>query len=261
MPERIPVHDEADFAAMRRAGAVCATVLDRIGEAVVAGISTDELDRIACRHIEDVGARPAPLGYRGFPKGTCISVNQVVCHGIPGPLLLRDGDILNIDVTVVVDGWHGDSSRMYWAGRPNAAAAHLCRVTFEAMWCGIRAARPGATLGDIGHAIQYHAEAADCSVVRDYCGHGIGRTFHAPPKVLHWGRPGRGPVLEPGMFFTIEPMINLGRAATRLLDDRWTVVTADNSLSAQFEHTIGITETGAETFTLSPAGRHHPDWS
>ena len=255
------MHDAAAFAAMRRAGSVCATVLDAIGEAVVAGITTAELDRIACSLIATLGARPAPLGYRGFPKGTCISVNEVVCHGIPGPRLLKNGDILNIDVTVIVDGWHGDSSRMYWVGQPNAAAVHLCRTTFEAMWRGIRAARAGATLGDIGHAIQSYAEAADCSVVREYCGHGIGKTFHAPPKVLHWGKPGKGPVLQPGTFFTIEPMVNLGGIRTRVLDDRWTVITADHSLSAQFEHTIGITETGVEIFTLSPEGKHHPDWS
>ncbi|MFQ5622994.1 MAG: type I methionyl aminopeptidase [Paracoccaceae bacterium] len=199
------------------------------------------------------GATPATLGYKGYPKSSCISINHVVCHGIPSDKKLHDGDILNIDVTCILDGWYGDSSRMYVAGRLSRKA--------ERLMVGIGAVKPGNTFGDIGAAIQHHVENRRMSVVRDFCGHGLGRVFHAPPNVLHYGRPGSGPVLEEGMFFTIEPMVNLGRPETKILADDWTAVTKDKSLSAQFEHSIGVTADGCEIFTLSPAGRFHPTWT
>ena len=211
--------------------------------------------------IRAAGATSATVGYKGYRHATCISINHVVCHGIPSEKRLRDGDILNIDVTVIVDGWYGDSSRMYVAGRPARKAERLIDITHDALMEGIAQVAPGNTFGDIGAAIQRFAEAHRCSVVRDFCGHGLGRVFHAAPNVLHYGRWGSGPVLEPGMFFTIEPMINLGRPETKVLDDDWTAVTKDRSLSAQFEHSVGVTETGVEIFTLSPAGRFHPTWA
>ena len=237
---------------MRVAGRLAAEVLDLVTGYVKPGVSTEELDRICHDHIVRVqGAIPANVGYRGYPKTVCTSVNNVICHGIPSPgKILKDGDIVNIDVTVIKDGWHGDTSRMYYVGTPSVMARRLVEVTFEAMWRGIRAVRPGATLGDVGHAIQSHAESERFSVVREYCGHGIGKVYHDDPQVLHYGRPGDGLVLKPGMTFTIEPMINLGKADTKVLGDGWTAITKDRKLSAQWEHTLLVTETGYEIFTL-----------
>ncbi len=254
------IHPPEDFEGMRRAGRLAAEALDFIVPHVAPGVTTEELDRLCHEFIGDHGALPAPLDYRGFPKSICSSVNHVVCHGIPGPKRLRDGDIVNIDVTVILDGWHGDSSRMYFAGTPGVRARRLADVTFEAMWRGIEAVRPGATLGDIGHAIQSHAEAQRCSVVRDFCGHGLGQVFHDAPNVMHYGRTGDGMELRQGMFFTIEPMINAGRHEVKVLSDGWTAVTKDRSLSAQFEHSLGVTADGHEVFTLSPAGLHRPPY-
>jgi methionyl aminopeptidase len=256
----IRIHEPADFAGMRAAGALTATILDEVAEHVVPGVSTGELDTLVEARIRASGARSATIGYKGYKHATCISINHVVCHGIPSARRLKDGDILNIDVTVILDGWYGDSSRMYVAGRPSRKAERLVDITHDALMEGIGQIRPGNTFGDIGAAIQRYAEAHRCSVVRDFCGHGLGRVFHAAPNVLHYGRWGAGPVLEPGMFFTVEPMINLGRPETKVLDDDWTAVTKDRSLSAQFEHSVGVTETGCEIFTLSPAGRFHPTW-
>jgi len=255
---RIILHKPEDFAPMRAAGRLAAEALDMIGAHVRPGITTLELDTICHEFIIAHGAIPAPLNYRGYPKSTCISINHVVCHGIPGDRALIAGDILNIDVTVILDGWHGDSSRMYCAGPPSTKARNLIDATHESLMRGIAAARPGATLGDVGHAIQSYVEAQRFSVVRDFCGHGIGQTFHAPPNVLHYGRRGEGPVLKPGMFFTIEPMVNAGRPEVKVLDDGWTAVTRDRSLSAQFEHMVGVTDDGCEIFTLSPAGLDKP---
>lgn len=258
----IQIHTPEQFAAMRKAGRLAAEVLDMIGAHVVAGITTDELNSLCHDMIVKAGAVPAPLGYRGFPKSICTSVNHVVCHGIPGSLKLKDGDILNIDVTVIVDGWHGDTSRMYWVGEPSIKAKRLCQVTYEAMMLGIEQVRPGATLGDIGHAIQRYAEGHGYSVVQDYCGHGLGRVFHTAPNILHYGEPGEGTVLKEGMFFTVEPMINAGDFHTILSrHDGWTVTTRDKSLSAQFEHSIGVTATGFEIFTASPTGKHYPPYA
>lgn len=257
---RITIHRPEDFAGMRKAGHLAAETLDMITPHVRPGVTTAELDRLCHEFIVAAGAVPAPLGYRGYPKSVCISINHVVCHGIPGERVLMDGDILNIDVTVILDGWHGDSSRMYVAGTPSTKARLLMEVTYESLMRGIAVVKPGATLGDIGHAIQTFVERNRFSVVRDFCGHGIGRRFHEPPNVLHFGRPGEGPVLKPGMFFTIEPMVNAGRPEVKILDDGWTAVTRDRSLSAQFEHMIGVTETGVEVFTISPAGLHHPPY-
>lgn len=245
---------------MHRAGRVAAEILDAIIPFVRPGITTGEIDAEITRLIAEAGAVSATIGYRGYRHASCISVNHVVCHGIPGPKLLKEGDILNIDVTVIVDGWYGDTSRMYVAGTPSRKAERLIQVTHDALMLGIEAVRPGATFGDIGHAIQSYVESQGMSVVRDFCGHGLGRVFHAPPNVLHYGRPGTGPVLEEGMFFTIEPMVNLGRPETKVLADEWTAVTRDKSWSAQFEHSVGVTATGCEIFTLSPAGRFHPTW-
>ena len=258
--EGIRIHDDADFAGMHRAGALAAQILDEIAEHVIPGQTTAEIDRIIEAKVVQAGATSATIGYRGYKHASCISVNHVVCHGIPGDKKLKDGDILNIDVTVIVDGWFGDTSRMYVAGTLNRKAERLIQVTHDALMLGIEQVRPGNTFGDIGHAIQTFVEAHRMSVVRDFCGHGLGRVFHAPPNVLHYGRPGTGPVLEEGMFFTIEPMVNLGRPETKTLADEWTAVTRDKSLSAQFEHSIGVTSTGAEIFTLSPAGRFHPTY-
>ena len=255
---RIKLHGPDDFAGMRRAGRLAAEVLDFIGPHVKPGVTTLELDTLCHEMIVDAGAIPAPLNYRGFPKSICTSVNHVVCHGIPGDKRLADGDIINIDITVIVDGWHGDTSRMFHVGNVRRLPARLIDVTFEAMWQGIEVVRPGATLGDIGHAIQTHAEAAKFSVVRDFCGHGLGRVFHDAPSILHFGSPGTGTVLREGMFFTIEPMINAGRYDVKILGDGWTAVTKDRKLSAQFEHSLAVTADGYEVFTLSPKGLHRP---
>jgi methionyl aminopeptidase len=229
---------------------------------VLPGVTTAELDALCEDFIRGHGAVPAPLGYRGYPKATCISLNHVVCHGIPGERRLADGDILNVDVTVILDGWYGDTSRMFYSGeRISLKARRLCEVTWEAMMRGIAAVRPGATLGDVGHAIQSHVEAARFSVVRDFCGHGLGQIFHAAPSVVHIGRPGQGMRLHPGMFFTIEPMVNAGRYDVKVLAAGWTAVTRDKSLSAQFEHSVGVTEDGVEIFTLSPAGHTRPPYA
>ena len=261
----IRIYDAADFAGMHTAGRLAAELLDRIAEHVVPGATTGGLDRLITDWVAQAGATSATIGYKGYAHASCISVNHVVCHGIPGSKIpgrssdeLRDGDILNIDITVVVDGWFGDSSRMYVAGEAKPFVRRLLDVTHDALMKGIEVIRPGRTFGDIGHAIQAYAEGNGMSVVRDFCGHGLGRVFHAPPNVLHYGRPGTGAVLEEGMFFTVEPMINLGGPQTKVLSDDWTAITRDKKLSAQFEHSVGVTATGAEIFTLSPAGRFHP---
>ncbi|MGC6484363.1 MAG: type I methionyl aminopeptidase [Candidatus Puniceispirillales bacterium] len=258
--EPVTCHDEEAFAAMRKAGRLAAEVLDFITPHVKAGVSTLALNDLCHEFIIDHGATPAPLNYKGFPKSTCISVNHVVCHGIPSEKTLHDGDILNIDITVILDGWYGDTSRMFWVGEPSVKARRLTEVTYESMMRGIQAVKPGARLGDIGHAIQQFAEAARFSVVRDFTGHGLGRVFHAAPTILHYGDPDTGMVLEEGMLFTIEPMINTGTYQVKILADGWTAVTRDRGLSAQFEHTVGVTRDGVEIFTLSPAGLHHPPY-
>jgi len=258
----VKVHAEEAFAGMRQAGALAAEVLDFITPHVKPGVSTEELDRLCHERIVGAGATPAPLGYRGFPKSICTSVNHVVCHGIPSPeKVLQNGDIVNIDVTVIVDGWHGDTSRMYLVGDVGVKARRLVEVTYEAMMRGIEIIKPGTTLGDIGHAIQSYAEGHRFSVVRDFCGHGLGRIFHDAPSVLHYGEPGTGLALREGMFFTVEPMINAGRWEVKILNDGWTAVTKDKSLSAQFEHSVGVTATGVEIFTLSPKGYTRPPYA
>ncbi len=258
---QIKLHGPEDFEPMRKAGRLTALALDEIAGHVAPGVTTQQLDDIMFQFAMDHGAYPAPLGYRGYRKAICTSINHVVCHGIPEEKPMREGDIINIDVTLIVDGWHGDSSRMYYVGEVSRRAQRLVEVTYEALWRGIDAVRPGATTGDIGAAIQEYAEAERCSVVRDFCGHGLGRLFHDEPNILHYGRRGEGAVLKPGMFFTIEPMINLGRPQVKVLGDGWTAVTRDRSLSAQFEHTVAVTETGVEVFTLSPAGMHRPPYT
>lgn len=270
----IRIYEDADFAGMRAAGQVAAQILDAVGSLVIPGVTTAEIDDFIRSEIARLGAVSATIGYKGYQHASCISVNHVVCHGIPGAPIpksgtetiskdlekrrsddrLFEGDILNIDVTVIVDGWFGDTSRMYAAGQPEPKADRLIKVTHDALMAGIAAVKPGNTFGDIGHAIQTHVEAARMSVVRDFCGHGLGRVFHAAPNVLHYGRSGAGAVLEEGMFFTIEPMVNLGRPETRILSDDWTAVTRDKSLSAQYEHSVGVTALGCEIFTASPAG-------
>ena len=245
---------------MHKAGKLAAEILDMIVEHVVPGVETGTLDEIIHQHVKDAGAVSATVGYKGYKHASCISVNHVVCHGIPSEKALKDGDILNIDVTVIVDGWFGDTSRMYVAGKLNRKAERLIDITHNALMKGIEVVRPGNTFGDIGAAIQTYAEGQRCSVVREFCGHGLGRVFHAAPNVVHFGRPGSGPKLEAGMFFTIEPMINLGRRETKVLADEWTAVTRDRSLSAQFEHSIGVTKDGCEIFTQSPGGKFHPTW-
>jgi methionyl aminopeptidase len=253
---RVNVKSPDEQAAMRVAGRLAADVLDMIGERIVPAVTTGELDRICHDYIVDVQqAIPAPLNYRGFPKSICTSVNHVVCHGIPGDKRLKSGDIINVDITVIKDGWHGDTSRMFVVGKAGPAARRLIDVTHEAMWTGIRAVRPGLRLGDLGAAIQSYVEANHFSVVREYCGHGIGRVFHEDPQILHYGEPGTGLALEPGMTFTIEPMVNAGRRHVKLLPDGWTVVTRDHSLSAQWEHTVLVTGTGCEVLTLGAAER------
>jgi methionyl aminopeptidase len=258
---RITIHKPEDFAGIRAAGHLAAETLDLIIPHVRPGVTTEHLDQVCHDFILSRGAIPAPLNYRGFPKSICTSINHVVCHGIPGERRLIEGDIVNIDVTVVLDGWHGDSSRMYAAGQPSTRSSRLMDVTYESLMRGVAKVRPGATLGDIGHAIQSFVEANRFSVVRDFCGHGIGRRFHEAPNVLHFGKPGEGPVLRPGMFFTIEPMVNAGRPEVKVLEDGWTAVTRDRSLSAQFEHMVGVTDSGCEIFTVSPGGLHKPPYS
>jgi methionyl aminopeptidase len=256
----IKLHDAAGFDGMRKAGRLAAEVLDMLAPHVVAGVQTEALDDLVREHMLREGGVPATLGYRGYTHSSCISINHVVCHGIPSAKTLKDGDIVNIDVTVIVDGWHGDTSRMYLVGDVGVKAKRLVDVTYESMMLGIEQAKPGNRLGDIAHAIQSFAEKHRYGVVRDFCGHGLGRLFHDAPEVVHAGRPGTGPELKPGMFFTIEPMINIGRPDVKVLDDGWTAVTRDRSLSAQFEHSIGITETGCEIFTKSPAGLDRPPY-
>ena len=256
----IKLHGEEGFEGMRKAGKLAAAMLDEMAALVQPGVTTGELDDVVRRMTLDGGAVPATLGYRGYAHSSCISINHVVCHGIPGDKALREGDIVNIDVTPLLDGWHGDTSRMYFAGEVPLRAKRLVEVTYECLMIGIEKARPGARLGDIGAAIEAHARKYRYGVVRDFCGHGVGRLFHDAPEVVHAARAGSGPELKPGMFFTIEPMINAGRPHVKLLKDGWTAVTRDKSLSAQFEHSIGITETGCEIFTLSETGKHSPPY-
>jgi methionyl aminopeptidase len=263
-PERntgeIKLYGSEAFSGMRRAGQLTAQALDMLVQHVRPGVTTSFLDDLVFDFAMDHGAFPAPLFYRGYRRAICTSVNHVVCHGIPNDKPLRDGDIANIDVTLILDGWHGDSSRMFPVGEISRRAERLIDVTHEAMMRGISAIRPGATTGDIGAAIQTYAEAERTSVVRDFCGHGLGRVFHDVPNILHYGQPGEGVTLKAGMLFTVEPMINLGRPQVKVLGDGWTAVTRDRSLSAQFEHTVGVTENGVELFTLSPAGYHKPPY-
>jgi methionyl aminopeptidase len=255
---KIKLHGPDAFAGMQKAGQLVAEALDLLVDEVRPGVTTEALDALVFDFAMDHGAVPAPLNYRGFPKSICTSLNHVVCHGIPGPRVLKEGDVLNIDVTFIVDGWHGDSSRMYAVGKISRAAERLLEVTYNALMRGVAAVRPGATTGDIGAAIQAYAESERCSVVRDFCGHGLGRMFHDRPNILHYGEPGEGLQLKPGMLFTIEPMINLGKPPVKILSDGWTAVTRDRSLSAQFEHTVGVAETGCQVFTLSPKGLDRP---
>ena len=256
----IRIYQPGDFAGMAEAGRIAAVILDDIIPHIFVGQTTAEIDRIITEMVTAHGAKSATIGYKGYMHASCISVNHVVCHGIPGDKKIKDGDILNIDVTVIVDGWFGDTSRMYVAGKLARKVERLIEMTHEALFKGIEAVKPGNTFGDIGHAIQSFVEGHRMSVVKDFCGHGLGQVFHAPPNVLHYGRAGTGPVLEEGMFFTIEPMVNLGRSETKVLADDWTAVTRDKSLSAQFEHSVGVTATGAEIFTLSPNNVFHPTY-
>lgn len=256
--ESIKLYGPDAFEGMRRAGALTATCLDRVADLIREGVALTEINTFVLDFAATHGARPATLGYRGYEYACCTSVNHVVCHGFPNDKKLRDGDIVNVDVTLILDGWHGDSSRMYAVGKPKKAAERLIRIAHEAMMQGINAVRPGARLGDIGHAIQRYAASERCSVVRDFCGHGIGQVFHDSPDILNFGRPGTGPELREGMIFTVEPMVNLGRSEVKVLADGWTAVTRDRALSAQFEHSIGVTKDGCEIFTLSPANLHMP---
>ncbi len=257
---QIRLHGAEDFAGMRRAGRLVAEALDMLTVHVEPGVTTEKLDKLIYDFAMDQNALPATLNYRGYRKSICTSINHVVCHGIPNEKALREGDIVNIDVTLILDGWHGDSSRMYQVGEVPRRAERLVEVTYEAMMRGIAAIRPGGTTGDIGAAIQAVVEPNHMSVVRDFCGHGLGRLFHDEPNIVHIGVSGEGAVLRPGMFFTVEPMINLGRPHVKVLSDGWTAVTRDRSLSAQFEHSVGVTETGVEIFTLSPKGLHKPPY-
>jgi methionyl aminopeptidase len=256
----IRLHGPEAFAGMRHAGQLAAAALDMLTPYVKPGVTTQRLDDLIFEFALDHKALPATLNYRGYTKSICTSINHVVCHGIPGPKPLRDGDIVNIDVTLILDGWHGDTSRMYPVGPIKTRAERLIKITHEALMRGVAAVKPGNTTGHIGHAIQSYAESERCSVVRDFCGHGLGQVFHDRPNILHYGEPGEGPELKPGMLFTIEPMINLGKAHVKLLPDGWTAVTRDRELSAQFEHTVGVTTTGCEVFTFSPAGLHQPPY-
>ena len=254
----IPIHGEAGFAGMRKAGRLTAEALDLLVDAVQPGVTTAALDRLAYEFARDNNAIPATLFYKGYRHSTCTSINHVVCHGIPDERPLREGDIVNIDITLIVDGWYGDSSRMYSVGEITRKAERLIEVTYDSLAAGIAAAKPGNTTGDIGAAIQQLAEAERTSVVRDFVGHGVGQLFHDEPNIMHFGVPGTGVPLKPGMIFTIEPMINLGRPHVKILADGWTAVTRDRTLSAQCEHSIGITETGCEIFTASPRGLFNP---
>ena len=256
-----PIHGPEAFEGMRRAGRLVAEGLDLLVDHVRPGVTTEILDKIAFEFAMDHGAYPATLFYRGYTKSICTSINHVVCHGIPNDKPLRDGDIMNVDLTVILDGWHGDSSRMFFVGEVPRRAARLCDITHEAMMRGIEAIRPGGTTRDIGAAIQRFAEGERCSVVRDFCGHGLGRVFHDAPTILHYVEPSYDVPLRPGMLFTVEPMINLGRPHVKVLSDGWTAVTRDRSLSAQFEHTVGVTDTGVEIFTLSPRGFDKPPYT
>ncbi len=256
----IRIYETGDFAGMHVAGKMAAQILDEVTEHVFPGQTTGAIEDVIRNRVIELGAVSATIGYKGYNHASCISVNHVVCHGIPGEKKLKDGDILNIDVTVIVDGWFGDTSRMYVAGKLSRKAERLIQVTHDALMMGIEAVKPGNTFGDIGNTIQSYVESQRMSVVRDFCGHGLGRVFHAPPNVLHYGKKGSGAVLEEGMFFTIEPMVNLGRPETKVLADDWTAVTRDKSLSAQFEHSVGVTADGVDIFTLSPAGTFHPTW-
>jgi methionyl aminopeptidase len=256
----IKLHSPAAFEGMRKAGRLAAEILDAVAPFVQPGVTTGAIDDLVRQLTLDGGAVPATLGYRGYAHSSCVSINNVICHGIPGDKVLKDGDIVNVDVTPLLDGWHGDSSRMYLAGDVPLKARRLVEVTYECLMLGIEQAKPGKHLGDIGAAIQKHAESNRYGVVREFCGHGVGRLFHDAPEVIHAAQAGTGPILKPGMFFTIEPMINLGKPGVKMLDDGWTAVTRDRSLSAQFEHSIGITDKGCEIFTLSPKGLHKPPY-
>ena len=257
---QIKLHNEEAFAGMRKAGQLVARCLDEIAPLVKPGVLTDDLDKFVFEFSMDHGALPATLMYRGYEKSSCTSINHVVCHGIPNDKPMKEGDIVNIDVTVILDGWHGDSSRMYPVGPIPRRAERLIEVTYESLMRGIAVIKPGATTGDIGYAIQSFVEEQHMSVVRDFCGHGLGQLFHDEPNIIHVGRPGEGIVLKPGMLFTVEPMINLGRPHVKVLSDGWTAVTRDRSLSAQFEHAVGVTKDGVEIFTLSPAGLDKPPY-
>ena len=257
---QIKLHGKDAFEGMRKAGRLVAECLDMLVDEVGPGVTTDKLDRLVLEFAFDRGALPATLMYRGYKKSTCTSINHVVCHGIPGDKPLKEGDVVNIDVTLILNGWHGDSSRMFTVGEIPRRAERLIEVTYDAMMRGIAAIRPGGTTGDIGAAIQTFVEAQHMSVVRDFCGHGLGKLFHDEPNIVHVGRPGEGIVLRPGMFFTVEPMINLGRPHVKVLSDGWTAVTRDRSLSAQFEHTVGVTPDGVEIFTTSPKGLDKPPY-
>jgi methionyl aminopeptidase len=255
----VTLHKPDDYEGMRRAGRLAAAVLDMLVPHVKPGITTAQIDKLAYDYVVAHGGTPACLGYRGYRHTVCTSINHVVCHGIPEGKALREGDIVNIDVTVILDGWHGDTSRMYAVGPIKRKAARLIDITYESMMRGIAVVKPGNTTGDIGHAIQSYAEGQEkCAVVRDFCGHGLGKIFHSLPNIVHYGKPGGGMALRPGMFFTIEPMINLGGFGVKVLNDGWTAVTRDRSLSAQFEHSCGVTENGVEIFTLSPTGLDKP---
>ncbi len=257
---QIKLYGPEAFAGMRKAGRLVAECLDMLVDEVKEGVPTDRIDRLVFEFALDHGAMPATLGYRGYEFSCCTSINHVVCHGMPNEKPFRDGDIVNVDVTFILDGWHGDSSRMYAIGNVPRRAERLIDVTYESLMLGVAAVKPGNTVGDIGHAIQSFVEPQHMSVVRDFCGHGLGRMFHDEPNIVHLGRPGEGSVLKPGMFFTIEPMINLGRPHVKVLSDGWTAVTRDRSLSAQFEHTVAVTDTGVEVFTLSPKGLDKPPY-
>jgi methionyl aminopeptidase len=257
---KIRLHKPEEFEAMRKAGQLAAAALDELVLAALPGVTTAYLDKLCVEFARDHGAYPATVGYRGYKYATCISINHVVCHGMPSDKPLVEGDIVNIDVTLIVDGWYGDNSRMVNVGAVSRKAERLVEITHESLMRGISAVKPGGHLGDVGYAIQSYAESERCSVVRDFCGHGLGQVFHDHPNVLHYGKKGEGVRLEPGMFFTIEPMINLGKPHVKVLSDGWTAVTRDRSLSAQFEHTVGVTETGCEVFTFSPKGLHCPPY-
>jgi len=262
----IQLKSETDITGMREAGRLASELLDQLQPTIISGITTKDIDREAHDYMVNVQKtipatlNYAPPGHSPYPASLCTSVNHVVCHGIPGDKKLKDGDIVNIDVTLILDGWHGDTSRMYTVGHVSRRAERLIEVTYEALMRGVAAVKPGNTTGHIGAAIQNFAERERCSVVRDFCGHGLGRVFHDRPNILHYGEPGDGVALEPGMLFTIEPMINLGKPHVKILTDGWTAVTRDRELSAQFEHTVGVTEAGCEVFTISPAGLHKPPY-